>query len=56
LEINKIQKILKAEDGKIGKDKDSMTEKRNQRKLPWFQKGGPLMSSTAAPQCGILID
>jgi hypothetical protein len=29
LEKNTVQKILKAENGRIGKDKESMTEKRN---------------------------
>jgi hypothetical protein len=28
---NTVQKILKAENGRIGKGKESMTEKRNQR-------------------------
>jgi hypothetical protein len=36
---NTVQKILKAENGRIGKDKESMTEKRNQRELMWFQTG-----------------
>jgi hypothetical protein len=31
----------------------SMTEKRNQRKLLWFQTGGALNFITAAPHCGI---
>jgi hypothetical protein len=29
---NTVQKILKAENGRIGKDSESMTEKRNQRR------------------------
>jgi hypothetical protein len=33
LEKNTVQKILKGENGRIGKDKESMTEKRNQREL-----------------------
>jgi hypothetical protein len=37
LEKNAVQKILKAGNGRIGKDKQSMTEKRNQRELLWFQ-------------------
>jgi hypothetical protein len=28
--------------GKIRKEKESVTEKRNQRQLLWFQKGGAL--------------
>jgi hypothetical protein len=32
-EKNTVQKILKAENGRIGKDEDSMAEKRNQREL-----------------------
>jgi hypothetical protein len=35
LERNTVQEILEAEDGKIRKDKESMTEKRNQRELLW---------------------
>jgi hypothetical protein len=31
LEKNTVQKILKAEIGRIGKDKENMTGKRNQR-------------------------
>jgi hypothetical protein len=45
-------KVLKAENGKIEKDQESMTEKRNQRKLLWFQAGGALNFITAAPHCG----
>jgi hypothetical protein len=30
LDKNTVQKIIKAENGRIGKDKESMTEKRNQ--------------------------
>jgi hypothetical protein len=37
---------------KIGKDKESMTEKRNQREFLWFQIGGALNFITAAPHCG----
>jgi hypothetical protein len=48
------QKILKAENGRIGKDKESMTEKRNQRELRWFQTGGALKFITAAPHCGVV--
>jgi hypothetical protein len=55
LEKNTVQKILKAENGRIGKDKESMTEKRNQRELLWFQTGGALNFITAAPHCGELI-
>jgi hypothetical protein len=56
LERNTVQKILKAENGRIRKDKESMTEKRNQRELLWFQTGGALNFITAAPHCGVLID
>jgi hypothetical protein len=49
---NTVQKILKAENGRIGKGKESMTEKRNQRELLWFQTGGALNFKTAAPHCG----
>jgi hypothetical protein len=52
LEINTVEKILKAENGTIGKDKESVTEKRNQRELLWFQTGGALNFITAAPHCG----
>jgi hypothetical protein len=52
LEKNAVQKILKAENGRFGKDKESMTEKRNQRELLWFQTGGALNFITAAPNCG----
>jgi hypothetical protein len=52
LEKNTVQKILKAENGRIGKDKESVTEKRNQRELLWFQTGGALNFITAAPHCG----
>jgi hypothetical protein len=52
LEKNTVQKILKAENGRIGEDKESMTEKRNQRELLWFQTGGALNFITAAPHCG----
>jgi hypothetical protein len=45
-------KVLKAEDGKIEKDQESMTEKRSQRELLWFQAGGALNFITAAPHCG----
>jgi hypothetical protein len=37
---------------KIEKDQESMTEKRNQRELLWFQAGGALNFITAAPHCG----
>jgi hypothetical protein len=52
LEKNTVEKILKTENGRIGKDKESMTEKRNQRELLWFQTGGALNFITAAPHCG----
>jgi hypothetical protein len=52
LERNTVQKILKADNGRIGKDKESMTEKRNQRELLWFQTGGAFDFITAAPHCG----
>jgi hypothetical protein len=52
LEKNAVQQILKAENGRIGKDKESMTGKRNQRELLWFQPGGALNFITAAPHCG----
>jgi hypothetical protein len=55
LEKNTVQQILKAENGRIGKDKDSMTGKRNQRELLWFQTGGALNFITAAPHCGEII-
>jgi hypothetical protein len=55
LEKNTVQKILQAEKGKIGKDKESMTEKKNQVKLIWFQTGGALNFITAAPHCGSLL-
>jgi hypothetical protein len=38
------------------KDKESMTEKRNQRELLWFQTGGALNFLTAAPHCGDSCD
>jgi hypothetical protein len=47
-----VQNILKAENERIGKDKESMTEKRNQTELPWFQTGGALNFITAVPHCG----
>jgi hypothetical protein len=47
---NTVQKILKAEHGRIGRDKKSMTEKRNQKELLWFQTGGALNFITATPQ------
>jgi hypothetical protein len=50
LEKNTVQQILKAENGRIGKD--SMTGKRNQRELLWFQTGEALNFITAAPHCG----
>jgi hypothetical protein len=49
---NPVQQILKAENERIGKDKESMTGKRNQRELLWFQTGGALNFITAAPHCG----
>jgi hypothetical protein len=52
LEKNTVQQILKAENGRIGKDKESMTGKRNQRELLWFQTEGALNFITAAPHCG----
>jgi hypothetical protein len=52
LKRNTVQKILKAENGRIEKDKERMTEKRNQRELLWFQTGGTLNFITAAPHCG----
>jgi hypothetical protein len=53
LEKNTVQKILKTENGRISKDKESMTEKRNQRELLWFQTGEALNFITAAPHCGV---
>jgi hypothetical protein len=53
LEKYTVQKILKAENGRIGKDKESMTEKRNQRELLWFQTGVALNFITAAPHSGV---
>jgi hypothetical protein len=55
LEKKYSSKILKAENGRIGKDKESMTEKRNQRELLWFQTGGALNFITAALHCWGLI-
>jgi hypothetical protein len=52
LERNTVQKILKAENRKIGKYKEGMTEKRDQREFLWFQTGGALNFITAAPHCG----
>jgi hypothetical protein len=37
----------------IGKDKESMTEKRNQRELLWFRTGGALNFITAVLHCGV---
>jgi hypothetical protein len=37
----------------VEKDKESMTEKRNQRELLWFQTGGALNFITAAPHFGV---
>jgi hypothetical protein len=34
------------------KDKENMTEKRNQRQLLWFQTGGTFNFINAAPHCG----
>jgi hypothetical protein len=51
LDKNTVQKIIKAESGRIGKDKESRTEKRNQRQLLWFPTGGALNFITAAPHC-----
>jgi hypothetical protein len=48
LEKQTVQKILKAENGRIRKEKESMTEKRNQKELLWFQTGGALNFITAA--------
>jgi hypothetical protein len=53
LDKNTVQKIIKAESGRRRKDKESMTEKRNQRELLWFQTGGTLNFITAAPHCGV---
>jgi hypothetical protein len=53
LEKNTVQKIQKAGNGRIGKNNESMTEKRNQRELLWFQTGGALNFLTAAPHCGV---
>jgi hypothetical protein len=55
LEKNTVQKILKAENERIGKDKESMTEQRDQRELLWFQTGGALNFITAAPHCGEIL-
>jgi hypothetical protein len=55
LERNTVQKILKAEHERIGKDKESMTKKRNQRELLWFQRGGALNFITAVPHCGSML-
>jgi hypothetical protein len=52
LERNPVQKFLKAENGIIIKDKESMTEKMNQRELLWCQTVGALNFITAAPHCG----
>jgi hypothetical protein len=52
LEKNTVQKIVKAENGRIRKDKESMTEKRNQRELLWVQTEGALNFITVAPHCG----
>jgi hypothetical protein len=52
LERNTVKKILKAEKRQIGKDKESMREKRNQRELLWFQTEGAFNFITAAPHCG----
>jgi hypothetical protein len=38
------------------KNKESMTEKRNQRELLWFQTGGALNFITAAPHCGVVYN
>jgi hypothetical protein len=51
LEKNTVQNILKAENGRIGKDKQSMTEKGT-KELLWFQTGGGLNFITAAAHCG----
>jgi hypothetical protein len=39
----------------IGKDKESVTEKRNQRELLCFQTGGALNFIAAAPHCGVNV-
>jgi hypothetical protein len=54
LERNTVQKILQAENVRIEKDKESTTEKRNQRELLWFQTGGAFNFITAVPHCGDL--
>jgi hypothetical protein len=46
------EQILKAEIGKFGKDKESMTEKKNQVKLPWLKTGGAFNFMIPAPHCG----
>jgi hypothetical protein len=55
LEKNTVEKILKAENGRLEKDKESMAEKRNRRELLWFQTGGALNFITAVPHCGVCI-
>jgi hypothetical protein len=56
LERNIVQKILNAENGRIEKDNEIMTEKRNQRELRWFQTGGDFNCITAAPHCRDVLD
>jgi hypothetical protein len=45
-----VSKILKAENGKIGKDKESKTEKRSQRGLLLFKTGGALKRKQESKQ------
>jgi hypothetical protein len=49
VDLNAVLKILKAENGKIEKEKERLTEKRNQVKLLWFQTAEVLYFIAAAP-------
>jgi hypothetical protein len=44
LEKNTVQKILKAENGRIGKDKESMTERGTRESSCGSKQEGPLIS------------